>query len=523
MRWTSRVCVLGVVVSCGGDGSSAESAAESDSSSTSPTTSGSATLTTTTTTDATTQVDSSTSSSSDASSDDASSETGTPSCDDLPAAITAEGLQAHLVAFDELAIANGGNRAVGSPGYDASLDYVRTQLEGAGYAVASHDFDVNVFSILGPSSLSWQGEQSYVEWADFQVAIYSAPGDVSATARAVDVQLGLGNNSTSGCEAGDFAGFPAGSIAVIQRGTCYTFQKVLNAQDAGAVGAIIFNQGNDDSRMGVWLSGLGAETYVTIPVLLTTYGIGAAMAQAPAGSVTAAMDVDVQVDLRPTSSLVAETASGDPNDVIMLGAHLDSVPAGPGINDNATGSAALLEIARALEGCATTRRVRFGWWAAEEVGLVGSQHYVDGLDEAGRAAIAAYVNFDMLGSPNWIPYRHDGDGSAYGTMGPEGSAELESVLAEWFDMAGIGSVEAPFDGRSDYGPFVSAGIAAGGVATGAENLKSPQEAELFGGQANQPCDACYHGMCDTIDNVDLDILTTMAGAGAHAVQHYALP
>jgi len=463
------------------------------------------------------------SSSSDDGSATTGSETGEPACDDLPSAITAAGMQVHLDALAQIASDNGGNRSVGTPGYDASADYVRAQLEAAGYTVEPQTFEVKVFAITGPSSLDWQGEASFAEYRDYQVATYSAAGSPTATARAVDVQLGLGNTSTSGCQAGDFAGFPAGNIAVIQRGSCFLADKVTNAQAAGASGVIIFNQGDDAGRLGLWLATLGAETNVTIPVVLSTYAVGESIAQAAPGSVTIAMDVDVLLEDRPTANIVVETEGGDPDDVLMLGAHLDSVPAGPGINDNGSGSAALLEVALALHGCETTRKVRFAWWGAEEVGLVGSQVYVDSLDQMERERIALYMNFDMIGSPNWVRFRYDGDGSAFGTAGPMGSAELEQVFADWFDGMGLATEESPFDGRSDYGAFLDAGIAAGGLATGAEGIKSEEQAMVHGGVAGEPYDACYHGACDDVDNIDLGVLEAMGGAIAHAVSLYALP
>jgi Zn-dependent M28 family amino/carboxypeptidase len=442
-------------------------------------------------------------------------------CDDLPGAVTSAALRGHLDALDAIAQANGNNRALGGAGYDASVAYVRERLIAAEHEVVEETFDVNVFTQTGPASLAWQGQQTWAEGEDFSVALYSAPGMITTIGRAVDVQLGPGNGSTSGCEPADFDGFVAGSIALLQRGTCTTASKVVNAQAAGAVGVVIFNQGNSPDRTGPWLSTLGALTDVTVPVLLTRYDVGAAMAQAPSGSVTIAMVVDATVESRPTTNLVVEVGEGD--EVIMLGAHLDSVPAGPGINDNGTGSASLLEIATLVRGCPTRRRIRFAWWAAEEVGLVGSTHYVESLDAMARAEIVAYMNFDMLGSPNFVRFRYDGDGSAFGTAGPMGSAELEQVFADFFDGLGLTTEETSFDGRSDYGPFVAAGIAAGGLFTGAEGIKSAEQADANGGAPGLAYDACYHADCDGADNVDDGIHEAMSRAIAHALAVYALP
>jgi Zn-dependent M28 family amino/carboxypeptidase len=463
--------------------------------------------------------------SSDDDDDSESSSTGDEpvvDCNDLPAAITADGVLEHLEAFAQIAADNGGNRSVGTPGYDASAEYVRAQLEDAGYTASMQSFDVDVFVVNGPSTLEWEGEVLWTEGTDYQVAPYSGAGSVTTTASVVDLDLGPGNGSTSGCEGGDFAGFDAGDIAVIQRGECFLSQKVLNAQAAGASGVVLFNQGNTEDRMGMWVATLGEETNVEIPVVLTTYAVGEAIA-AGGGSVTIVLEVDAGVETRTTANVIIESAGGDENDVIMLGAHLDSVPAGPGINDNASGSAALIEIARAVSSCAPTRKLRFAWWGAEEVGLVGSGVYVDSLDQMQRDAIALYLNLDMVASPNWVRFRYDGDGSAFGTPGPMGSAELEQVFLDWFDGLGLPSDESPFDGRSDYGPFVEAGIAAGGLATGAEGTKSPLQAETYGGMAGEAYDACYHAACDDIDNVDLDVLEGIAQASAHAISVYALP
>lgn len=519
--------LVSVALACGGDdAASVDTEAATSSTSTVGSEDPSATTTPSSSADTSTGTSATTQTTDASTTDDPTSDTEdttTASCDDLEGAITADGMRVHLEALEAIATANGNTRSVGTAGYDQSADYVIDQLEAAGYTAAPQAFDVNVFTQNGPASLEWEDEEVYDEGPDFSVAYYSAAGSPTATARAVDVQLGQGNTSSSGCQPNDFAGFPAGNIAIIQRGACFNFQKLQNAQAAGAVGVILFNQGDTDARMGAWVGTLGATTNVTIPVVMTPYWVGASMAQVAQGSVTVAMDVDVTIESRSTRSIIAETPGGDADEVIMLGAHLDSVPAGPGINDNGTGSAALLEIARALEGCDTTRKVRFAWWTAEEVGLVGSQRYVDSLDVMERDRIMTYMNFDMIGSPNYVRFRYDGDGSAFGMTGPMGSAELEQVFADYFTGVGLDSEETAFDSRSDYAAFVANGIAAGGLFTGAEGIKTQAQADNSGGQAGVAYDACYHAACDGVDNVDMDVLEAMGGAIAHAVALYAMP
>ncbi|MEV5828706.1 M28 family metallopeptidase [Spirillospora sp. NPDC052242] len=217
-------------------------------------------------------------------------------------------------------------------------------------------------------------------------------------------------------------------------------------------------------------------------------------------------------------NLIADWPGGDPDDVLMIGAHLDGVAAGPGINDNGSGSAAILETALAVARADLRpgKHLRFAWWGAEELGLLGSTHYVNTLPSAERQKIGGYLNFDMVGSPNPGYFAYDGDGSS-GPGGPAGSARIETVLREHFTALGVPVRDTAFDGRSDYGPFIRVGIPAGGLFTGAEGRKTAEEARLWGGQAGAPYDRCYHAYCDTTANIDDTALDRNADAIAHAV------
>jgi aminopeptidase S len=220
-------------------------------------------------------------------------------------------------------------------------------------------------------------------------------------------------------------------------------------------------------------------------------------------------------------NLIADWPGGDTNQVLMTGAHLDSVAAGPGINDNGSGSAAILEVAKtvASSGFQPGKHLRFAWWGAEEGGLRGSQYYVNNLPTAERAKISGYLNFDMVGSPNPGYFVYDGDNSA-GTgagPGPAGSTEIENVIRGYFTGVGVPMEDTDFDGRSDYGPFIAVGIAAGGTFTGAEGTKSSAQATKWGGTAGSAFDPCYHRACDTIANLNDTALDRNADAIAHAV------
>lgn len=207
-------------------------------------------------------------------------------------------------------------------------------------------------------------------------------------------------------------------------------------------------------------------------------------------------------------NLVADWPGGDQGQVLMAGSHLDSVASGPGINDNGTGSAAVLETALAVARAdlKPDKHLRFAWWGAEELGLVGSTHYVNSLPSGERSQLSGYLNFDMIGSPNPGYFVYDDDPA------------IEKTFKDYFAGLSIPTeIETEGDGRSDHAPFKSAGIPVGGLFTGAGYTKSAAQAEKWGGTAGQAFDSCYHESCDTTDNVDDTALDHNADAVAHAV------
>ena len=433
-------------------------------------------------------------------------------------AVTVAGIMHHLQQLQAVADANGGNRAAGTSGYAASGDYVQGVLEAAGYTVTRQVFNI---AYQAPGQLQQISPNAVNYPTDSFTG--SGAGDVTGTVRAVDLQLGLGNTSSSGCEASDFAGFPAGSIALIQRGTCTFAVKAVNAQAAGATAAIIFNQGNTTAadRQDLIVGTLNPSTApITIPVVGGSYSNGVDLADPPG---TVARVFAAPIETRPTFNLLAETRTGRPDNIVMLGAHLDSVEAGPGINDNGSGSASILETAVQLAKVnKVNNKVRFAWWGAEEAGLLGSTHYVNDLvanAPAELAKIATYVNFDMVASPNYQIGVYDADQSTYpaptGVPIPPGSIETEDVLTDYFDSVGQPWVDTQFSGRSDYQAFIVNGVAASGLFTGAEVPKPAEFVPLFGGTAGVAFDVNYHGAGDTIGNVNTTALDINSDAIAH--------
>ncbi|MGH3879382.1 MAG: M28 family metallopeptidase [Actinophytocola sp.] len=212
-------------------------------------------------------------------------------------------------------------------------------------------------------------------------------------------------------------------------------------------------------------------------------------------------------------NLIADWPGGDENQTMMFGGHADSVSAGPGINDNGSGSAGLLEVALTVaeQNLQPAKHLRFAWWGAEELGLIGSSHYVSSLPQAELDKIAGYVNFDMIGSPNPGYFVYSSNGQ------PEGSAAFEQMLNNHYAAVSIPTEPVDVGGRSDHAAFADGGVPTGGVFSGAEESKSADQAAKWGGTAGEAFDECYHSSCDTLDNIDATALDNNSDAIADAV------
>ena len=426
--------------------------------------------------------------------------------------VTLEGVREHQAAFQEIAEANDdefypGTRAAGTEGYDESVEYVAGLLRDAGYDVTLDPVEIT-FNF--PATL----RQLTPVAAEYETGVFtgSGSGTVEGPVIPVDINLTGDRASTSGCEAADFAGLdwsgPA-DIALIQRGTCNFGDKAFFAEQAGAEAVIIFNQGNTPDREGLIVADASSRTDGTpvthgIPVVGASFADGVALAQA--GS-TAFVDV-VPAETRTDFNVIAEREGRNDDNVVMAGAHLDSVIEGPGIQDNGSGSAALLETALMMAKVRPENTVRFGWWAAEEQGLVGSTDYVDGLSEAELDRIALYLNYDMVGSPNYIFMVYDADESTFEAPVaiPPGSVAIEDLYESYYTLIGEPYDDSEFDGRSDYQAFIENGIPSGGLFTGAEVPKTEEQQAIWGGTTGAQFDPCYHLACDTFDNVHLHAL-----------------
>ncbi|MBJ7340245.1 M28 family metallopeptidase [Mycolicibacterium sp.] len=426
--------------------------------------------------------------------------------------VGADAMLAHLKKLQEIADANDGNRALGSPGYGASVDYVAQTLRDKGFDVQTTDFDVRI-PFADEPVVTVAGQR--VKASALKYTIGTPEGGVSG--RLVPAPTG----PKPGCALTDYDGIDVkGAIVLVDRGACPFGDKQKVAAERGAIAVVVANNVDGDDIGG---GTLGEGTDVKIPVVSISKADGARLRANPAAT-TVALNAGVRVDR--TRNVIAQTKTGSPQNVVMAGAHLDSVPEGPGINDNGSGAAAVLETAVQLGGSPQVKNaVRFAFWAAEEEGLVGSTKYIQTLDAEALKDIALYLNFDMLASPNPGYFTYDGDQSAPPSDSvprvPEGSAGIERLLAGYLDGAGKEPRDTSFDGRSDYDAFTRAGIPAGGLFAGAEEKKSADEAKIWGGAANEPFDPNYHKASDTFDNLDRTALEIQGKGVAYSVGVYA--
>ena len=454
--------------------------------------------------------------------------------EELLECVTLKGVRAHMQALQDIADKNDdpfypGTRAAGTKGYADSVDYVAGLLEDAGYQVTLDPVDIP-FNF--PATLR---QLTPVE-AEYETGPFtgSGAGEVTGDVVPVDVNLDGDRASTSGCEAEDFAGADwsgLADIALVQRGTCFFGTKAFYAEQAGAEAVIIFNQGNTPDREGLIVADAtsvdapipGAPGPVThgIPVVGASFGEGVALAVEGATAFVHVLPSETRTDY----NVIAELPGDDEKNVVMAGAHLDSVTEGPGIQDNGSGSAAILETALMMAEVDPENSLRFAWWAAEEQGLVGSADYVAGLSQRERNRIALYMNYDMVGSPNYAFLVYDSDESTFpapeGVTIPPGSEAIEDVYESYYTAIGEPYDDTEFSGRSDYEAFILAGIPSGGLFTGAEEIKTEEQAAIWGGTAGEQFDPCYHLACDTAENVDRHALEVNSDLIAFAMLTFA--
>jgi Zn-dependent M28 family amino/carboxypeptidase len=431
--------------------------------------------------------------------------------DQLRARVTTDAVFAHLRQLQHIADEHNGTRQTGTPGYTASVDYVVSALTARGFDIQTPEFEMGVFHV-DSEALSVNGAPLAAHAVEYSGASPAA-GVTGPVVVAPD-------DDTPGCQAADYDGLPiAGAVAVVTRGACYLADKAAAATERGAIGLVIINDADEKAFSGAFLE----TDQVKIPAVSVSKADGPAL-RARAG--VAKLVVVSRTEHVRARNVIATTRSGSRDDTVMAGAHLDSVRRGPGIDDNGSGVAAILEIALQMGSTPPVpNAVSFAFWGGEEEWLIGSTSYVKSLDLQALKDIALYLNFDMVGSPNAGYFTLDGDASTPpdpelgGT--PAGSAGIEKAFVDALARANKTARDLEFDGRGDYSAFATTGIPVGQLFTGSEEVKTVEEARLWGGQAGVPFDPNYHTPDDTIDNVNRDVIDVTLPIITDIVGHYA--
>ena len=468
--------------------------------------------------------------------------------------VTTEDLWNHMKSFQAIAEANPSpadghpSRNSGEPGYKASADYVAKMMTDAGYEVTIQPYKFTYYAYKSAPIMKQLAPTAY----DFALGPEWNPGR-SAGATAADLQP-AGRivipptptpTSASGCAPGDFAGFTKGRIALIQRGTCTVGTKAQNAQDAGASGVIVFNEGNP-GRTDLFAAGLadaaGNPMLPTIPVAFTSFDIGQGLYNqyqraVRAKTVLPRIELAIDAVVNPNAddyNVIAESKEGDPNHVLVVDAHLDAIY-GAGMLDNASGSATVLDIAQQMKNVKPRNKLRFIWFGGEELGLLGSSFYLNNLTSAELGRIGYDLDADVTATPNYIigvldPAAADLFNGAVSTKFPPQVYQPSTIARDqairYFDSVGLRH-ELLSPAGTDAFNFNLVGIPASGLLTGQDCCKNQDDVNLFGGSAGNfeghipstdgGCVDKPLRWCDNLSNNDPKVLTFMSKAFATMV------
>ncbi|CAF1094268.1 unnamed protein product [Adineta ricciae] len=477
--------------------------------------------------------------------------TSTPSLNSAYAeSVKITDVMTHLNEFQRIATGANGNRAINTLGFNQTLDYITNSLSShTNFQVQKSFFYLRNF-ILAGNPILLTSIAGVVKNRTYSTAISSSEFYIAMYSRSANFadHVAISAIPNVGCDESDWNAAsppPTNRVALVKRGTCSFVEKAAFAVKYNVAALLIYNDGTSADRIPPIFISLGEEN--ELPALFLSYTLGQELA-------TAAQDPSNNVGVRliirftdestfPVGNICADTPTGDATQTIVIGSHSDSVPAGPGINDNGSGSAANLGLAIALARLFQTSsyekykyRIRFCWWGAGEVGLLGSVDHVKNAKVATAIGerLQDYLinlNFDMLGSPNYIFGIYDGQtaNDATPAQALPGSNKISALFRDWFESQKLPWDFTDFSGRSDYGPFLAEGIVAGGLFSGADETKSHEQRKRYeealgpnmGGVSGAIQDPCYHKACDSIDNINVFAYEKIVQAAAYAVEYLA--
>jgi Zn-dependent M28 family amino/carboxypeptidase len=459
----------------------------------------------------------------------------------------------HMKAFQRIATQNPGpdghaSRNSGEPGYRASVDYVAARMRAAGYDVTIQPYKFLYYAYLGIPTFAEVSPSPHT----YTLNVDWGPGQSTGTANAAIRPAGgiilppdpTGSTSTSGCTAADFSSSTAGRIALIQRGGCNFGVKVQNAQAAGAVGVIIFNEGNPgrtDLLIGSMVDAAGNPIVPTIPVAFTTFSGGTALLDQYRAGPAPVMNITIKAIVDPNRddwNVIAESKGGDKNHIVVVDAHLDAIY-GAGMLDNASGSATILDVAEKMKNVQPLNKLRFIWFGGEELGLLGSAYYVNNLSSSDLSHIGYDLDADVTATPNYTIGVLDPAGpdlfsgvstNTFPNRVYKASTVARDQAIAYFDSVGLNHELFSPEG-TDAISFNEVGIPASGLLTGQDCCKNQNEVDLFGGylgnfEGKIPSfdGGCVDNpflWCDNLSNNDPRVLTFMSKAFATMVVQMA--
>ncbi|CDR45288.1 CYFA0S17e01002g1_1 [Cyberlindnera fabianii] len=417
--------------------------------------------------------------------------------------LNASAIELFNIANSSIPMFDHPTRVIGSPGHWKTLDWIRGQLDNMSdyYTYTTQEFDAPDSKIFNYSL-----KVDFIEVTDVQPFSMTPPAHVW-NGEIFEV-------ANLGCDDADYVGLndtipglkPVDVVALIKRGECPFGNKSTLAGKWGAKAALIYDPSTDELMSG---GTLGEPSNSTVGTLGITKALAESLiAKKKIGLGRINLFIAAKLGYIKTKNIIADTIYGDKDNVVALGAHSDSVDAGPGINDDGSGTISLLTVAKALTNFQINNTVRFAWWAAEEEGLLGSNFYAYNLTAAENQQIRLFMDYDMMASPNYEYQVYNGSNA----VNPAGSEELKQLYIDYYDSKGLPWALVPFDGRSDYVGFIENGIPGGGIATGAEGINPAN---------NITYDICYHELCDNLTNIAWDAFLVNTQLIAHSVATYA--